>query len=78
MYLYVVIENFVPYYGMVYAVLRSHRRNYGKTGITVQTIMYGGKSNKIRWVNRSNFEGRVKVHGVNLQLSIPFPRNIIY
>jgi hypothetical protein len=40
--------------------------------------MYGGKLYKIRWVNRSNFETRVKVHGVNLQLSIPLPRNRIY
>ena len=62
----------------MYAVLRSYRRNYGKTGITVQTVMYGGKSYKIRWVNRSNFEARVKVHGVNLQLSIPLPCRIIY
>jgi len=72
------IENFAPYYGTVYAVLPSYRRNYGKTGITVQTVMYGGKSYKVRWVNRSNFEARVKFHGVNLQLSIPLPRNIIY
>jgi len=71
LWLYAVIENFAPYYGTVYAALRSYRRNYGKTGITVQTVIYGGKSYKIRWVNRSNFEARVKVHGVNLQFYIP-------
>ena len=70
------IENFAPYYGTVYAVLPSYRRNYGKTGITVQTVMYGGKSYKVRWVNRSNFEARVKFGG-NLQLSIPLPIQFI-
>jgi hypothetical protein len=78
MWIYAVSENFAPYYGTVYAVLRSYRRNYGKTGITVQTVMYGGKSYKVRWVNRSNFEARVQIHVVNLQLSIPLPRNRIY
>jgi len=50
MWLYAVFDNFAPYY----AVLRSYRRNHGKSGITVQTVMYGSKSYKIRWVNRSS------------------------
>ena len=60
------------YYGTVYAVLRSYRRHYGKTGITVQTVMYGGKSYKLRWVNCSNFEARVKVAVWTYSFPSPF------
>ena len=72
LWLYAVIENFAPYYGTVYAVLRSYRRNYGKTGITVQTVINGGKSYKLRWVNRSDFEARVKVAVWTYSFPSPF------